>query len=109
MTDATTPEEIGVREEDHDTSSSAASKDEASDSGETTTTPRRRRSRGGRGRSSSRSRAAAGNEVSGATVEPAKVGGRGADNGPEIDLDAQPGETERVEATIEVSADGQVT
>jgi ribonuclease E len=109
MTDATTPEEIGVREEDHDTSSSAASKDEASDSGETTTTPRRRRSRGGRGRSSSRSRAAAGNEVSGATVEPAKVGGRGADDGPEIDLDAQPGETERVEATIEVSADGQVT
>jgi ribonuclease E len=42
-------------------------------------------------------------------VEPAKVGERGADDGPEIDLDAQPGETERVEATIEVSADGQVT
>ena len=110
MTDATTPEEIGVREEDHDTSSSAASKDEASDSGETTTTPRRRRSRGGRGRSSSsRSRAAVGNEVSDTTVEPAEVGNRGGDDAPEIDLDAQPGETERVEATIEVSADGQVT
>ena len=110
MTDATTPEGIGVREEDHDTSSSTASKDEASDSGETTTTPRRRRSRGGRGRSSSsRSRAAAGSEVSDATVEPAKVGERGADDGPEIDLDAQPGETERVEEMIEVSADGQVS
>ena len=110
MTDATTPEEIGVREEEHDTSSSAASKDEASDSGETATTPRRRRSRGGRGRSSSgRSRAVAGNEASDATLEPAQVGGRGGDDRPEIDLDAQPGETERVEATSEVSADGQVT
>jgi ribonuclease E len=110
MTDATIPEEIGVREEEHDTSSSAASKDEASDGGETTT-PRRRRSRGGRGRSSrSRSRAAAGNEASDTTLEPAKVDGRGGgDDGPEIDLDAQPGETERVEATIEVSADGQET
>jgi ribonuclease E len=109
MTDATTPEEIGVSEEDHDTSSSGASKDEASDRGETTTTPRRRRSRGGRGRSSSRSRAAAGNEASIATAEPAQVGERGGDDGPEIDLDAQPGETERVEATIELSGDGQVT
>jgi ribonuclease E len=110
MTDATTPEEIGVPEADHDTSSSGASKDEASDSGQTTTTPRRRRSRGGRGRSSSsRSRVPAGNEASDATVEPAQVGERGGVDEPEIDLDAQPGETERVEATIEVSADGQVT
>jgi ribonuclease E len=110
MTDATSPKEIGVREEEHDTSSSAASNEEASDSGVTTTTPRRRRPRGGRGRSSrGRSRAAAGNETSGATLEPAQVGGRGGDDGPEIDLDAQPGETERGEATIEVSADGQVT
>jgi ribonuclease E len=110
MTDATTPEEIGVREEENDTSSSAASNDEASDSGETTTTPRRRRSRGGRGRSSrGRSRTASSSEASDTTLEPAQVGGRGGGDGPEIDLDAQPGETERVEATIEVSADGQVT
>jgi ribonuclease E len=110
MTDATTPEEIGVREEENDTSSSAASNDEASDSGETTATPRRRRSRGGRGRSSrGRSRTASSSEASDATLEPAQVGGRGRGDGPEIDLDAQPGETERVGATIEVSADGQVT
>ncbi|HYZ12428.1 MAG TPA: Rne/Rng family ribonuclease [Actinomycetota bacterium] len=110
MTDAPTPEQIGVREEDQDTSSSAASKDGTSDSAETTTPPRRRRSRGGRGRSSSsRSRAAAGNEATETTAEPATVEERGGDEVPEIDLDAQPGETERVDATIEISADGQVT
>jgi ribonuclease E len=110
MTDAPTPEEVGVREQDNDASSSAATNDEASDSGETTTPPRRRRSRGGRGRSSrGRSRTTSSSEASGANLEPAQVGGGSGGDAPEIDLDAQPGETERVEATIEGSVDGQVT
>jgi ribonuclease E len=110
MTDAPTPEEVGVREQDNDASSSAATNDDASDSGETTTPPRRRRSRGGRGRSSrGRSRTTSSSEASGANLEPAQVGGGSGGDAPEIDLDAQPGETERVEATIEGSVDGQVT